>query len=342
MMQLDLSFVTAVLPWIHQMPSSEAQVQMPNRIRSLSPLRSILENGRVTEDNNRALTFEEWASMWRDALTHKRPKELGIRQKLMYNNMLTTTRQLDELEGVLGYLLQHSNSLGQQIETRVRNNLPRGATLPPSMKLVLGTTSLGFVTQEGIYVDHVSLYMFHDDVETVEDLLTHESWHFGHSSLLDSHPHRTESWFLPLAQLQSEGIVNYLIGGTYQIHQYQSRYAEGEARKQSRHFVQYADTMQDDLEPRVRELFSHLERLMVGDTDSYSRYVQTLPDIPGYLHGVVMARAIDEVFGREALISSTHDPLEFIVLAAQALQVKGIEVGLPGSTVHHWVNLCLR
>lgn len=337
-MRIDTAFVAQVLPIVRQL-AIEHQAPQWKVMQGFPSLRGVLENGRVVEQNNRPLTFEEWTVMWANAASGQPNEQRGIRQRFMSDNMLTSIKHLDELAAVLIHFNENAVSLGMKIETRVRSSLPREAVLPASITMVLGTTSSGYVDANGIYIDLVALYMFHGDTRMTENLLTHESWHFGHGSLLEVHPHRNEPWFMPLAQLQSEGIVNFLVGGTHELNQYRAQHSDGEVREQSRRFLEYFDTMEDQSARRLNELFSTLVSLLSGDVESYTTYVASLPDMPGYLHGVYMSRKIHEVFGRDALVRSASDPMSFILLSIEALKRQRLDPCVPSSALQQWAAL---
>ncbi|QSO47359.1 DUF5700 domain-containing putative Zn-dependent protease [Alicyclobacillus mengziensis] len=338
-MRIVTTFVRHVLPVIQHL-SVEEKPQQWNDIGQLQSLAGVLANGRVVEENDRPLRLEEWSSLWTDAIHGQTNKQLGMRQRFMYDNMRTAVRHLNDLSAVLNYLEQNSESLGVEVERRVKENLPVGAVLPNAITMILGTTSSGYVNDEGIFIDLVTLYMFHDDKKMIKDLLTHESWHFGHSSLLESHPNANEPWFLPVAQLQSEGIVNYIVGGTYQINQHRAQHSEDQAREESRRFVEYVDSFNTVAQIRLNELLSSLEKLLSGDLEGYMKYVRTLPDIPGYLHGVFMSRQIEAVFGREVLVQSASDPVKFILLSVDALKSQGFLINVSDETLQFWSRLC--
>lgn len=338
-MRIDTTFVRNVLPLIQQL-SAEEKPQQWNHIGHLPSLAGVLANGRVVEEDDRHLTLEEWSALWTDAVHGQTNKQLGMRQRFMYDNMRTAVRHLNDLSVVLNYFDQNSESLGIEVERRVKANLPVGAVLPNEITMILGTTSSGYVNDEGIFIDLVTLYMFHDDKKMIDDLLTHESWHFGHSSLLESHPNVDKVWFLPVAKLQSEGIVNYIVGGTYQINQHRAQHSEDEAREESRRFVAYVDSFDTMAQIRLNELFSSLEKLLSGDVEGYMEYVRTLPDMPGYLHGVFMSRQIEEAFGREVLVQSASDPVKFILLSVDALRSHGLLVNVSDETLQDWSKLC--
>jgi hypothetical protein len=138
-----------------------------------------------------------------------------------------------------------------------------------------------------------------------------------------------EPWFMAFPQLQSEGMVNHLIGGTYKLMSIAAQTGQGEAQKRAQEFLHYADTLEACAETRMSEYLECLDALFSGDSGPYEAYVRTLPDAPGYLHGVLMAKAIADTFGRQALIETASDPVRFLLSAIESFQRKGFTLCTP-------------
>ncbi len=329
-MRLDLSFISALMPMVRglkgETPSLDEQWELISRQPCVT---DILENGFVREEDGRSLTVEEWKALWRGAVAGQQAVP-GFRQRYMLQNMQVALTHTSALEQMLAHLLRDEDSLSEQIVARVMINLPAHAQLPGAITLALGTCSGGFVDRQGgIVVDLVTIHALADDPSAIIQFLAHETWHAGHWSLVATHPRQHEPWLGPLAQLQSEGMVNHLIGGTYELMSRTVRTGHGEAQDRAARFLDYADTMDAHSQPRMVDYLEHLDALIAGNTVEYESFVRQLPDNPGYLHGVLMAKTIEDVRGRRALLDTTPDPVAFLLTAIQAFQEIGCDVCSP-------------
>lgn len=133
--------------------------------------------------------------------------------------------------------------------------------------------------------------------------------------------------------------MNYIVGGTYELNQYRAQHGEGEAQKASQRFVEYADTMNQQEPQRLNQLLSNIAKLLSGDVESYMTYARSLPDIPGYLHGVLMSKKIDAAFGRDALVGSASDPVKFLLLFVEAARRPGLELSVSDSALQRLTEL---
>ncbi len=329
-MRLDLSLISALMPMVRELkgeiPSSDEQWAL---ISGQPGLTGVLENGFVREEDGRSLTFEEWKALWQGAATGLQAVP-GFRQRYMLQNMQLALTHTSALEQLLVRLLRDEDSLSEEIVATVKINLPAQAQLPGAITLALGTCSGGFVDGEGgIFVDLATIHALADDPFAIIQFLAHETWHSGHWSLVATHPRQHEPWFGPLVQLQSEGMVNHLIGGTYELMSRTVQTDHGETRNSAARFLDYADTMDAHSQSRMVDYLEHLEALIAGNTAKYDAFVRNLPDNPGYLHGVLMAKTIEETLGRRALLETTPDPVAFLLTAIQAFQRANCDVCSP-------------
>ena len=328
--RMELSFVEVLMPIVRDLKEKKSSSTRQWSLSGTEPsLSGVLKNGYVAEEDGRPLTVAEWQEMWRAAAAGERP-ELGFRQRYMIENMRLAIAHLGEIEQILAGMLRDEDSLSRQIEALVLANLPARAQLPDTITLLLGTCSGGFVDEQGrIVVDLAAVHMLAADPGAVLQFLAHETWHSGHWSLLADDPRMQEPWFMAFPQLQSEGMVNHLIGGTYKLMSIAAQTGQGETQKRAQEFLHYADTLEACAETRMSEYLECLDALFSGDSGPYEAYVRTLPDAPGYLHGVLMAKAIADSFGRQALIETASDPVRFLLAAIESFQRKGFTLCTP-------------
>ncbi|HWI63695.1 MAG TPA: DUF5700 domain-containing putative Zn-dependent protease [Symbiobacteriaceae bacterium] len=308
-MNLDLTLVDLLLPILTDLssgvPVTDARWQGLNASPTLS---AVLENGRLT-------SLMEWRRIWEAAAWGEAP-ELGARQRHVLANARQALGRLEQVRTAAAALRTDLVSrMDEILRSDVLPNLPAGVSPAPAVALVLGIASGGgFFTGSGIYLDLGWIAGQGHDPVLLRKLLAHEIWHTGHYAALA--PRLDQPWLGPVFQLQSEGAANYLIGGTREVCEIAAE--QGDERASA--FVTYADTFEPQARKRLREYAEALEMLLTGDEESYQAYERTLPDMPGYLHGVYMCRAIDAALGREALIATLPDPVSFLLRYQEAAE----------------------
>jgi len=330
---LDLRFAESLWPIISRLANGrdcpdEWWVALKNQ-PSLDP---VLQNAFVEEEDHRQLRLEEWRSIWEVAAgrtLHMTPD--GRRQEYALANARFALQNADMLGALLHRLHGAMAETTLRVEKTAYGNLPEDAHCAPEIRIVAGTTSGGFVDDISVYVDLAVLSSLGADQRLVEQFLAHELWHSGHWSLVEKHRYLDAPWFIPLAQIQSEGLVNFLIGGTYELYSHKSVAGQPEEKEYAQRFLAYADSMHAEAPARIRELYEKIGRLVRGDVEAYRQYVSGLPDGPGYLHGRYMAQVVDKAFGRKKLLSTSPDPAAFLLLYADACSELGIE-GPPEET----------
>lgn len=320
MLKLDLQFVEALWPIVKRVAREE---ECPDALwatlkdqRSLDP---VLQNARVDEEGGRTLRLEEWRGIWEAAAGSRQSSlEAGRRQQYALTNARFSIQNAEALGALIRDLTDKLADVTLRIATTASENLPRGAQCASEIRLVAGTTSGGFTDETGVYVDIAVLGALGADPKLTEQFLAHELWHSGHWSLIERHPQLDAPWFMPLAQLQSEGLVNFLIGGTYEFYAHKAAEGQAEERERAQRFLAYADAMKTEALTRIDALFLAVSRLVGGDATTYREYSNSLPDAPGYLHGKYMAEIIDSALGREVLLATCPDPVAFLLAYVQA------------------------
>jgi hypothetical protein len=323
-----------LLPVLHDLVQGlPAPEELWEAIARDPAMSGILANGRVSEEGGRNLTFAEWRRIWEAAVSDEQ-LELGVRQRRMVENACASIQHLSELRGIAATAANGlGEALAKSMDAEIVPNLPAGTRVSPTVHLVLGTSSGGFFSGSDIYVDLNLLRHLADDPEAVRQFLAHEIWHTGHSAAVEGHRMETERWFGPLFRLQSEGIVNCVIGGTHeQYARVAVQTSDQEARDQARAFLDYVCTIESHPCEHLDQLSVALQRLLRGDIQAYRDYEESLPDQPGYLHGLHMAKAIDHQLGRDVLIATVPDPLAFL-LAYQQAALAGGRCRLPDALI---------
>lgn len=327
LLTLDLRFAEALLPIVSRLANgNDSPDEWWAALKDQPSLDPILQNAFVEEEGRRHLRLEEWRGIWEVAAG--RTSDLtpaGRRQQYALANARFAVQNVDVLGKLLHRLHTDLAETTLRVEMTAYGNLPEQAHCAPEIRMVAGTTSGGFVDDIGVYVDIAVLASFGADQKLVEQFLAHELWHSGHWSLIANHPYLDAPWFMPLAQLQSEGLVNFLIGGTYELNSHRSVAGQPEEKERAKQFLAYADSMKAEAASRIDELFQKVGQLVHGDVEAYRQYVSDLPDGPGYLHGRHMAHVIDRALGRKKLLSTCPDPAAFLLSYADACSRLGIE-----------------
>jgi len=312
--QLDFATVEALLPVLLDLsagrPVSDDRWDTVSRTAAFP---SVMGNCCVAEEGARPFTLAEWRKVWEMAAQGVDSPALGMRQRLLFENARATLGALPEIEMLAATLRSgFAEQMEEVLHTQVLANLPPGAVVDPSVYMILGSASGGFYNESGMYFDLNQMRILRRDPALLRQFLAHEIWHTGHSALAEQHPDAAAPWFIQLYMLQSEGTVNCLIGGTREWCQELAGTADNADAPRSRAYLAYLATMDGCAEERLRELAEALEKLLAGDKAGFRAYTQTLPDHPGYLHGVYMARAIERSLGREALFTTLRNPVSFI------------------------------
>lgn len=238
---------------------------------------------------------------------------LGQRQRFLYENARATLGALPEIEPMLAALRSgFAEEMEEVLRSQVLANLPADATVDPAVYMVLGSASGGFYNENGMYFDLNQMRALRRDPALLRQFLAHEIWHTGHGALAEGHPSVKAPWFMHLYMLQSEGTVNCLIGGTREWCEVVAAEAGHPDGPRAKAYLDYLTGMDVHAQERLAELSAALEKLLAGDKDGFRAYTRTLPDHPGYLHGVYMARAIERGLGRGALVAALPDPLSFL------------------------------
>lgn len=332
-MRLDFATVEALMPVLQDLvagrPVSEARWDAV----SLTPaFPGIMGNCCVAEEGARPLTLPEWRRIWELAAAQGNDAPaLGQRQRHLFANVTATLGALSEIEAMAAALRDgFAEQMAEVVRTRVLANLPAGAAPDPAVFMILGSASGGFYNEQGMFFDLNQMRTLHRDPALLRQFLAHEIWHTGHGSLAEKHPAAEAPWFTNLYMLQSEGMANCLIGGTREWCEAVAATADHADAPRARAFLSYLGSMEKNAQDCLHELAEALERLLAGDTAGFRAYVLSLPDHPGYLHGVYMARTIERVLGREALIGTVPDPLAFLRAYQQAARAGGAPM-LPDS-----------
>lgn len=327
LLTLDTQFAEALWPMVMQMSRTEqCSDDQWLAIEKQSSLGPVLQNARVDEEDGRSLSLMEWRSIWEAAAGICRtPVVAGRRQEYALTNAWFAVQHADVIHELLLNLNTRVADAALHIASTAYENLPQGAACAEEIHLVAGTASGGFTDETGVYVDVAVLAALGANPDLTEQFLSHELWHSGHWSLIERHHHVNEPWFMPLAQLQSEGLVNCLIGGTYELYAYKAKTGQEDEKERAFRFLAYADSMETEASQRIGELYSAIARLLEGDQTTYLEFSQALPDAPGYLHGRHMARVIDKALGRESLLATCPDPVRFLTTYSEACERLGLK-----------------
>ncbi|MDF2631082.1 MAG: putative zinc dependent peptidase [Symbiobacteriaceae bacterium] len=335
-MHLDFAAVETLLPALLDLaagrPVSEERWEAVSRTAAFP---GIMGNCCVAEEGARHFTLAEWREIWEMAAREAAPctgapaqgataPHLGVRQRYLFDNARATLGALPEIEGMAASLRNgFAEQMEEAIQAQVLANLPPGTPLDTTVYMILGSASGGFYNDSGIYFDLNQFRTLRRDPALMRQFLAHEIWHTGHGALAEHHPAVTAPWFINLYMLQSEGVVNCLIGGTREWCEVVAADATHGDAARSRAFLAYLASMDEHAEERLRELAEALGKLLTGDIAGFRAYAQALPDHPGYLHGVYMARTIERALGRGALIETIPDPVSFLRVYQAAARVGG-------------------
>ncbi len=325
MLTLDLQFVEALWPLVTRMARAEpCPGELWSALEDQISLGPVLQNVHVDEEQGRALHLKEWRSVWETAAGIRRtPLIGGRRQEYALTNARFSLQNAEALDVLIRHLTTRLADITQRIVTIAVENLPSGAHCATEIHLVAGTASGGFTDETGVYVDMAVLGALGANPKLTEQFLAHELWHSGHWSLIERHPRVDEPWFMPFAQLQSEGVVNFLIGGTYELYAHKALEGQEDEKQRARRFLTYADSMDAEAFMRIDQLYSVIGSLLEGNEMAFQNFSNSLPDAPGYLHGKYMAQIINSTLGRDALLATCSDPVTFLLEYARACEHLG-------------------
>lgn len=220
----------------------------------------------------------------------------------------------EQLEDILNQLLTYlEKELPRALQREVLTWLPRPIEPAPDVVILLGTPWLMY-TDGLIYLDLLGLAEL--GKERAEQFICHEVFHHCHRRLtMGASP--LYPW---LFELQSEGIVGHIIGGSRELWEACHRHAPREFAGGILTRLEWYPRFNGNPDLYMTELWQILVEGLKGNRSRLAQWYRER--FPGHHQGVLMARVIEEELGREDLISSLLRPEDFPALFHRAA-VKG-------------------
>ncbi len=241
---------------------------------------------------------------WQDSGTLQVPPE----QLALQHHLQRAFQRLDDLPAVLDRQTRELEAqLPQTIKREVLSWLPEPVDVDQQIEIVLGAPVLGFASRGTIYLDLLALWELGQ--ERAEQFIAHHLFHFAHRKLADD-SQRDNLWAC-LFSLQTEGIVNYVIGGSREMLELRYKYAVDPLRSRLRQRLEHYAAFARDSRPYFQELYDLLDKALDGNPRELVKYCRQTD--PGHFQGVAMSKAIEDQAGAEGLKKTLWHPVEFLL-----------------------------
>ncbi len=242
---------------------------------------------------------------WQDSGTLQLPAE----QLAVQHHLQRAFSRLDGLPEVLDSNIGDlEERLPETIKREVLPWLPQTVELGQRLEIVLGAPAMGFVSGGNIYLDLLALWELGQ--ERVEQFIAHHLFHFAHRQLTRDQPGDDGLWAC-LFSLQTEGVVNHVIGGSREMLELRYKYAREPLRTGLRQRLEHYAAFARDSRPYFKELYSLLGKAVDGDAKGLVQYCRQTD--PGHFQGVAMAKAIENQAGPSILRETLWNPVDFLL-----------------------------
>jgi hypothetical protein len=233
------------------------------------------------------------------------PREAWLESHLARAGVIS--EQLEEfLNQILIYL---EKELPRALQREVLAWLPNPVEPAPDVAILLGTPWLMY-TDDIIYLDLLGLAEV--GKERAEQFICHEVFHHCHRRLAMG-----ASPLLPwLFELQSEGVVGHIVGGSRELWEACHRHAPGEFAGSILTRLEWYPRFNSSPDQYMEELWQILAEGMGGKRDRLAHWYRER--FPGHHQGVLMAKVIEQELGREELVGSLLRPEDFPALFNKA------------------------
>lgn len=221
-----------------------------------------------------------------------------------------------EVDGLEQALAQYSERMEEQLSSAIKREvfpwLPERVELDYRVEITLGAPLLGFVAAGVIYLDLLAVAEL--GRTRAEQYISHQLFHFAHRRLARGRTDDDQLWAC-LFSLQSEGVVNYIIGGSREMLELRYKFARGPLREQLLHRLEHYAAFPRKPAVYFEKLYCLVETALAGDPASLVKYCREID--PGHYQGVAMARTIEAQLGAHLLKESLYHPVDFLLAWAR-------------------------